>query len=73
MTLNTKSLNYEDAIENATVYGVSKITSLDARPSDSISIAIRLKIPILISRKILEEAGVKENYFKEENSKNSKF
>ena len=49
----------------------SKILSLDARPSDSISIAIRLNIPILISPKILDEAGVKENYFKEETSKNS--
>ena len=36
MTLNTKSLNYEDAIENATVYGVSKITSLDSLPKLSI-------------------------------------
>lgn len=37
MTLNTKSLNYEDAIENATVYGVSKITSLDSLPKLSIA------------------------------------
>jgi len=37
----------------------STVISIDARPSDSIAIALRTKSPIFVSEKVLEEGGAK--------------
>ena len=42
---------------------------IDARPSDSIAIAIRLDVPILISSELLNEAGVEKAYLGKKNIK----
>ena len=42
---------------------------IDARPSDSIAIAIRLDVPILISTELLNEAGVEKSYLGKKNIK----
>lgn len=43
-----------------------EILKVDARPSDSIALAIRLNIPILISEKLLHEICIPEDEFEEE-------
>ena len=42
---------------------------VDARPSDSIAIAIRLDVPIFISSKLLNEVGVEKVYLGKKNIK----
>jgi bifunctional DNase/RNase len=37
----------------------STVISIDARPSDSIAIALRTKSPIFVAEKVLEEGGTK--------------
>tara|TARA_B100000287_G_scaffold214547_1_gene202453 strand:+ start:806 stop:1351 length:546 start_codon:yes stop_codon:yes gene_type:complete len=69
---NTTNLDLDsviiDRLDDGIFYSKIKISTkgsetflIDARPSDSIAIAVRLDIPILISDDILNEAGVKEN------------
>jgi hypothetical protein len=38
---------------------------IDARPSDAIAVALRMKAPILVSSNIMEEAGVDQDSIKE--------
>ena len=35
-----------------------KLTTVDARPSDSIALALRAKAPIFVSREVLDQAGM---------------
>ncbi len=35
-----------------------KLTTVDARPSDSIALALRAKAPIFVSREVLNQAGM---------------
>ncbi|MBW1808374.1 MAG: bifunctional nuclease family protein [Deltaproteobacteria bacterium] len=46
-----------------------KIISIDARPSDSIALAVGNKIPIFVSQKVLDRAGIKEDQLKEKPGK----
>ena len=39
---------------------------IDARPSDAIAIALRMDTPILVAKKVLEEAGLLEDSIKKE-------
>ena len=43
--------------------------NIDARPSDSIAIAIRLDVPIFISSELLNEVGVEKVYLGKKNIK----
>lgn len=43
-----------------------EVTQVDARPSDSIALAIRLDIPILISEKLLHDICIPEDEFLDE-------
>ena len=45
---------------------------IDARPSDAIAVALRMNAPILVARRVLEEAGVKEDTLKNENQPRNK-
>jgi len=38
---------------------------IDARPSDAIAVALRMKAPILIAPRVLKDAGVKEDMLKD--------
>ncbi len=38
---------------------------IDARPSDALALALRLKVPILAEERVLEEAGLDENELSE--------
>ena len=42
---------------------------IDARPSDAIAIALRMDTPILVAKKVLEEAGLLEDSLKQEKPK----
>ena len=42
---------------------------IDARPSDAIAIALRMDTPILVAKKVLEEAGFLEDSLKQEKPK----
>ena len=44
------------------------IKQIDSRPSDAISIALRLKAQIYVSPEVIEEAGVKQEDISEESS-----
>ena len=44
------------------------IKQIDSRPSDAISIALRLKAQIYVSPEVIEEAGVKQENISEESS-----
>jgi uncharacterized protein len=43
----------------------NRVISVDARPSDSIALAVGNQAPIFVSRKVLDAAGVKEDKNKE--------
>jgi len=43
---------------NLVVESDGKVVEIDARPSDSIALAVRAHVPILVAREILETAGV---------------
>lgn len=43
-----------------------EVHQVDARPSDAISLAIRLQVPILISKKLLQEICIPEEEFLDE-------
>tara|TARA_Y100000768_G_C23895869_1_gene642537 strand:+ start:400 stop:945 length:546 start_codon:yes stop_codon:yes gene_type:complete len=45
---------------------------IDARPSDAIAIALRMETPILVAKKVLEEAGLFEDSLKQEKSQKKK-
>ena len=45
---------------------------IDARPSDAIAIALRMDTPILVAKKVLEEAGLLEDSLKLEKPKRKK-
>ena len=45
---------------------------IDARPSDAIAIALRMDTPILVAKKVLEEAGLLEDSLKQEKPKRKK-
>ena len=45
---------------------------IDARPSDAIAIALRMDTPILVAKKVLEEAGLLEDSLKQEKPKKKK-
>ncbi len=57
-----------DRLENSTFYAkliVSKNgdkheVEIDARPSDSIALALRANVPILVNQSVLDEAGISE-------------
>ncbi|MBI4970459.1 MAG: bifunctional nuclease family protein [Candidatus Omnitrophica bacterium] len=56
-----------DNLENNTFYAKLVVTdskgaevAIDARPSDSIAIALRANCPIFIAEKVLDEAGLTE-------------
>ena len=57
-----------DRIENSTFYakliiskgGEEKDLRIDARPSDSIAVALRANAPIAAKRSVLDEAGINE-------------
>jgi hypothetical protein len=36
----------------------SRMTNVDSRPSDAIALALRAHVPILVSREVLDEAGI---------------
>jgi bifunctional DNase/RNase len=38
-----------------------ELKEIDARPSDAIAVALRLSAPIIVSKKIMEEAGIQES------------
>ncbi len=38
---------------------------IDARPSDAIAVALRMKAPILVAPRVLKDAGVKEDMLKD--------
>ena len=42
---------------------------IDARPSDAIAIALRMNTPILVAKKVLEEAGLLEDSLKQKTKK----
>ena len=46
--------------------------NVDARPSDAIAVALRMDAPILVAKKVLEEAGVLEDSIKEEKPQKKK-
>lgn len=35
-----------------------RVINIDARPSDALNLAVRTNVPILVSRKVMEEAGI---------------
>ena len=45
---------------------------IDARPSDAIAIALRMNTPILVAKKVLEEAGLLEDSLKQAKPKRKK-
>jgi len=56
-----------DKLENNTFYAKlflavnhSKEVMIDARPSDSVALALRVGIPIFVAEEVLKEAGVSE-------------
>ena len=49
------------------------IKQIDSRPSDAISIALRLKAQIYVSPEVIEEAGVKQEDISEESSITPKY
>lgn len=60
--------DFKDGIfyANLEVYKDGETFQVDARPSDSIALAIRLDIPILISEKLLHEICIPEEEFLDE-------
>jgi bifunctional DNase/RNase len=60
--------DFKDGIfyANLEVFKDGETTNIDARPSDSIALAIRLAIPILISEKLLTEICIPEEEFLDE-------
>jgi bifunctional DNase/RNase len=46
---------------------------VDARPSDSIALAVRLNIPILISEKLLHDICIPEDEFQDELEEENEF
>ena len=57
-----------DRLENNTFYAklcmktkTAQSIEVDARPSDSIAIALRANIPIFVDEAVLDEAGISEN------------
>ena len=46
--------------------------TIDARPSDAIAIALRMDTPILVAKKVLEEAGLLEDSLKQAKPKRKK-
>ena len=46
----------------------SKISSIDARPSDAIALALRLEVPIMVSPKIFKDSSLLKGITKVENS-----
>ena len=60
--------DFKDGIfyANLEVYKDGETFQVDARPSDSIALAIRLDIPILISEKLLYEICIPEEEFLDE-------
>lgn len=60
--------DFKDGIfyANLEVYRDGETFQVDARPSDSIALAIRLDIPILISEKLLHEICIPEEEFLDE-------
>ena len=60
--------DFKDGIfyANLKVYKDGETFQVDARPSDSIALAIRLDIPILISEKLLHEICIPEEEFLDE-------
>jgi bifunctional DNase/RNase len=57
--------DFKDGIfyANLSVLKEGEIVQVDARPSDSIALAIRLDIPILISEKLLQDICIPEEAF----------
>ena len=45
---------------------------IDARPSDAIAIALRMDTPILVAKKVLDEAGLLEDSIKKEKPQTKK-
>ena len=60
--------DFKDGIfyANLEVSKEGEVINVDARPSDSIALAIRLDIPILISEKLLNEICIPEDEFLDE-------
>lgn len=52
------SLRGDVFFANLVVESDGKVVEIDARPSDSIALAVRAHVPILVAREILETAGV---------------
>ncbi|MGD2158022.1 MAG: bifunctional nuclease family protein [Anaerolineales bacterium] len=43
---------------NVVVEVNGRVINIDARPSDALNLAVRTNVPILVSRKVMEEAGI---------------
>jgi bifunctional DNase/RNase len=57
-----------DRLENNTFFAKlcvktkdAKSVEVDARPSDSIAIALRANVPIFVDERVLDEAGISDN------------
>jgi uncharacterized protein len=48
-----------------------RVISIDARPSDSIALAVGNKVPIFVSQKVLDRAGIKENQLEKKPDKDN--
>lgn len=60
--------DFKDGIfyANLVINKDGEMVNVDARPSDSIALAIRLKIPVLISEKLLHDICIPEEEFLDE-------
>jgi len=43
---------------NVVVEANGRIINIDARPSDALNLAVRTNVPILVTRKVMDEAGI---------------
>jgi bifunctional DNase/RNase len=43
---------------NIVVESDSRILNIDARPSDALAIAVRTRVPILVTRSVIDAAGI---------------